>query len=252
MTPNEKTTEMLFNRYFLQSFRLGQVVLYAPSSREEYEKGYDARLTGIPQFREVLLQFKRPKVLKGGFRISLTPHQHTNLRRRPSGSSFYVGHTFANLKELEAAQKNAAASREFLKHFILISVDALAEDACHVFYERGATDLARSVSVQRGNGEGSLTETIPSRFYSLGGSFVKAFQNREVGRDVHLPEGELFRHAEDMRLGLGLAVCAAETDDDVRECQPVWVPTGDEMHGMSAIGAEQHGTKGGFPALYRV
>lgn len=47
MTPNEKTTEILFNRYFLQSFRLGEVVLYAPSSREEYEKGYDARLTGF-------------------------------------------------------------------------------------------------------------------------------------------------------------------------------------------------------------
>src|SRR5215471_17558245 len=114
-------TEILFNRYFLQSFGLGQITLYAPSSREEYEKGYDAKLTSSQSFNEIFLQFKRPRVKADQFLLSTLPHQHTNLQKRPPNSCYYVGQTFRDMQGFERA-KEARASRDFLKYFIVIEI----------------------------------------------------------------------------------------------------------------------------------
>ncbi len=47
---SEKTEEMLFTRYILQSFGLGNMSLVAPSSVEEFVQGYNVKLFGAKSF----------------------------------------------------------------------------------------------------------------------------------------------------------------------------------------------------------
>ena len=81
--PNEKVLEMTFNRYFLQSFDLGSIIMLAPTSRQEFESGYDTKIRGFLSFNEILIQYKRPKYLYKDniFEINLTQHQHSTLMR---------------------------------------------------------------------------------------------------------------------------------------------------------------------------
>src|SRR5258708_3840398 len=58
--PNEKLTEMLFVRYAFQVLS-NESTLYAPSTREEAEIGYDANFMDSRGCFELLLQFKAPR-----------------------------------------------------------------------------------------------------------------------------------------------------------------------------------------------
>ena len=250
MVPNEKMTEMLFNRYFLQSFQLGHLTLYAPSSREEYEKGYDARLTSSQSFHEIFLQFKRPRVdVKANqFVLSLTSHQHRNLQKRPSNSSYYVGHTFRDLQEFERAQHEVRAAKDFLKYFVVIEIACLAPDLATLVYERNEESrLPRTVSTI----DQSRKTRLSSKHYFTGTAFWDAFRRQEVGVHVSLTtEGELFEYARTT------ARDRTKTNDDVlagrlgESCQR-WHPNPMMIREMSAIGSQAEGKGGNFGLLYR-
>ena len=258
MVPNEKMTEMLFNRYFLQSFGLGNIILYAPSSREEYEKGYDAKLTSSQSFNEVFLQFKRPQVKNDQFLLRTTAHQHTNLQDRPSDSCYYVGHTFRDLEELEQAQKGLSASQDFLRYFILVEISCLDPNLTTIVYERNEKSLIpRTVSAIHNlvSGSGRTREKktrIRSEKYFTGTAFKKAFNSKEVGIPVSLP-------TDDELLGQACARQIGSTEKDIistsgvpKSPRQIWRPDPSMIKSISAVGSQAKGKRGSFGLLYRM
>ena len=247
MVPNEKLTELLFNRYFLQSFGLAGMILYARSSREEYEKGYDARLTSSQSFTEVFLQFKRRRLTAHRFPLSTSPHQHRNLRKRPSRSSYYVGHTFRDLPELERAQQDARASREFLKYFILIDITDLDPQLTGIVYERNEQSrLPRTVSASCYG----RRVRVRSEQYFTGTAFREAFSRRHVGAHTSLTaEGEL---CEDMWATQGnIKDDVALSSGRLEQPDQTWRPMPSLIRGMSAVGSQAEGNRRHFGLLYR-
>jgi hypothetical protein len=242
-------TEMLFNRYFLQSFGLGQITLYAPSSREEYEKGYDAKLTSSQSFNEIFLQFKRPRVKADQFLLSTLPHQHTNLQKRPPNSCYYVGHTFRDLQEFERAQKEARASRDFLKYFVVIEISCLDPNLTMLVYERNEESLLpRTVSAIYTEGK----TRISSKHYFTGTAFRDAFSRQEVGVHVSLTtEGELFEYARATQSDPTKANVDLHSGPLERPRQS-WRPSPSIIRDMSAIGSQAEGKKENFGLLYRM
>ena len=99
-TVSEKGFEILFNRFALSSFKLGELVLYAPTSNEEFTNGYDTKITGLETFREIILQFKSANINKKGdlFTAQITEHQHKILNKYGNDTAYYILPTFETLK----------------------------------------------------------------------------------------------------------------------------------------------------------
>ncbi|MFT3879956.1 MAG: hypothetical protein QM703_09895 [Gemmatales bacterium] len=135
---SEKTAEILFNRYLLQSFPLGGVELFAPTSFEEYKNGYDAKFYGTSSFREIYLQFKSPtySASKARFTISPTTHQHLRLKDYPPRTAFYVAPMITSMAELNAIQASLKSSLDFLKYFICIDANNLPNVVSFLQYEQ--------------------------------------------------------------------------------------------------------------------
>lgn len=140
-TISEKSLEILFNRFLLQSFQLGAVQLFAPTSVEEFRSGYDSKIVGFSSLRELYLQFKAPLYSEARDRFTVTPtdHQHALLKAYPPQTAYYVVPTLRSLAELNSAQRDLASASEFLKHFICIEVSTLPSDVSFFQYTKPAT-----------------------------------------------------------------------------------------------------------------
>jgi hypothetical protein len=134
---SEKAAEILFNRFLLQSFPLGGVQLFAPSSIDEFRKGYDAKVAGFRSLREVYLQFKAPlySESRARFRFSPTPHQHRLLQALyPPRAAYYIAPMFRSLAEFNAAQATVQTAADFLKNFVCIEVAMLPPEIIFLQY----------------------------------------------------------------------------------------------------------------------
>src|SRR5688500_17920528 len=134
---NEKSAEILFNRFLLQAFPLGAIELFAPSSVEEFRRGYDTKIVGLTCFREIYLQFKAPTYSKARARFTIRPtrHQHSLLQAYDIDSAYYVASTFQSLKELNEAQTSLQAEADFLQHFVCIEISHLPAVVDFFHYE---------------------------------------------------------------------------------------------------------------------
>ena len=125
---SEKAAEILFTWFILQAFPLGRIELFAPSSREEFVKGYDAHCVGSDPFRQLCLQFKAPTYYSEShdrFTIHLTSHQHRLLKAYSANSAFYVAGMLPSLREFTLYQTRVLKAADFLAHFVCIEVSAL-------------------------------------------------------------------------------------------------------------------------------
>src|SRR5262249_46790106 len=136
--PNEKLIELLFTRHSLQ-YCGSETVLYAPSTREEYRNGYDAKFTGKEGCVELCLQFKTPSLTKDGFTVSIREHQHQTLLSYPRNSAFYVTHAFRTIAEIQQCQLEAIQAKDFLKYYIAIEAHSLCPRANFVQYVRDSS-----------------------------------------------------------------------------------------------------------------
>ena len=149
--PNEKWAEMLFCSHLLRCFGNSPPLLYAPSSRVEHFKGYDAAFCGCGVFRELRLQFKAARANKDGtLAFDLNPQQHKVLRRYPRRTAFYVCAAFPTQAATYAAQPPAgAAPADFLAHYVAIDVHDLPENTAYVLFSKDGTTLPKRPRYKR-------------------------------------------------------------------------------------------------------
>jgi len=127
---NEKTVEILFNRYFLSAFGLRNLKLFAPTSVKEYRLGYDAKFVGHKSLREVYLQFKAPTRYSdkhNRFTIRITEHQHELLKKYHPDSAYYVAPMFRSFEELNEVESAMTSSEIFLRFFACIEISNLPD-----------------------------------------------------------------------------------------------------------------------------
>jgi hypothetical protein len=142
---SEKAAEILFSRSLLQALGLRTAQLFAPSSWEEHQYGYDQSIVGFSAMREINLQFKSPEYTEKGHRFTIYLHtpQHQTLQRRypQNKAAYYVAHMFASLKACNEAQAdpNLTEARSFLRHFLCIDVRSLPSDARSISYIKPAS-----------------------------------------------------------------------------------------------------------------
>jgi hypothetical protein len=106
---SEKAAELLFTRYLLQALGLRTAQLFAPSSWQEHDCGYDQRIVGFSRMRQINLQFKSPEYTEPNrFTIRLSPRQHQILQQKypQKAASYYVAHMFTSLKAVNEEQSN--------------------------------------------------------------------------------------------------------------------------------------------------
>ena len=199
--PNEKLIELLFIRHGLQICG-PKTSLYAPSTREEYFKGYDASFMGQPGGREILLQFKTPYVRDDGkFTIKIRREQHERLLGHPLNSAFYVSHAFRSVQEINDSQQNVVDSQKFLKFFIAIEVHALASDTNFVqFIRDGAVipilpTFARDVDGPTRTARNPVAETD----HYDGEHLLRLYKDKKLGRHIR------YINREDVITELGMA-----------------------------------------------
>src|SRR2546422_6559555 len=135
---SEKAAEILFTRFMLQAFPLGHIELFAPSSREEFIRGYDAHFVGQNPFRQLCLQFKAPTYSESHDRFTIYPtaHQHQLLKTYPANSAFYVAGMFPSLREFNLYQTHLRKAADFLAHFVCIEVSALPDEVDFFHFTR--------------------------------------------------------------------------------------------------------------------
>ena len=199
--PNEKLLETLFNAALLRCFQMGEVTLYTPTSREEYEAGYDARVVGEGAFREMHLQFKAPRLTPDfGFNVYLTPHQHERLRQPIfHDSAYYIVSTFRSFKEVQLAARNAKNDPlEFRAHYVAVRVHCLPLDARAVEYKRNfhSVSAREAKDIRSRCGEKiKRVEPITDECWMSGATLVEQFTDSEsrVGKFVQpgSPDGLL-------------------------------------------------------------
>lgn len=190
---SEKMSEILFNRYFLQSFRLGEVSLYAPSSVEEFKSGYDSKLIGSSTFRELYLQFKAPTYSerKGLFTIQVKRDQHRKLKEYyPPRTAYYVAHMFSSLQEVTSVQKNLKIAADFLRDFIAIEISSLPEDVSFFQYEPVSHSKSPTIKYKLPS-EGNIRTAkydIARKDWLRGNQLVDEFKRNSIGAIVELSD----------------------------------------------------------------
>lgn len=125
---NEKTAEILFNRFFLSSFPLGSITFESPTTKEEYNKGYDAKAAGTEHFNEIFLQFKAPSYEGSAFEFVLDKHQQSILHKRAENSAFYVVPMFPEPEKMMEAQRQKTELPDFLSKYRCIEISHLPEE----------------------------------------------------------------------------------------------------------------------------
>jgi len=186
---SEKAAEILFNRFLLQSFPLGSIQLFAPSSAEEFRNGYDAMLVGFSSLREVYLQFKAPMYSenRGRFTISSTPHQHLLLKAYPPRSAYYVAPMFRSLAELNAEQASVRTAADFLKNFVCVEVAPLPERLDFFHYVHPSNHRESPLVKFKTPADGSTrtaVHPVSGDGWVRGSALLTKFKAAEVG--VHL------------------------------------------------------------------
>ena len=216
---SEKAAEILFNRFFLQTFALGSVQLFAPSSIEEFRNGYDTKVTGCSSLREIYLQFKAPKYSERRrlFTVQLTAHQHRRLQDfYPAHAAYYVAAMFTSLAEVNSAQASVKTATDFLKHFVCIQVASLPSDVDFLHYIRPSSHRGSPcVKFKVPNDEHSHTASHPihADAWLRGNTLAARFNAGTVGVRWNLTNGYQGATAKAMR--------AVEADEilDSREGQ---------------------------------
>lgn len=193
---SEKAAEILFNRSLLQAFQLGKVQLFAPTSHEEFENGYDAKVVGFTPIRELYLQFKSPTYSNNRFTIKTTRHQHLRLQRYKSQSAYYVAPMFESLSELNEAQASMKTAADFLKHFICIEVSALEHDVDFFQYIKPASHQKSPLVKYKCARDGKIRiarHDISGDGWLRGSTLLANFRKRAIGAcyDLEEPEGQL-------------------------------------------------------------
>ena len=208
---SEKAAEILFNRFLLQSFPLGGVQLFAPSSIEEFKKGYDTKVTGWSSLRELYLQFKAPTYSesRGLFTIRLTPHQHRLLQASyPARAAYYVAAMFRSLTELNSAQATVKTAANFLKRFVCIDVASLPSEVDFLHYIQPASHRESPFVKFKTPNDGSTrtaSHSVSADGWLRGSTLAKKFKAKEVGVRYDLTGGYLGAMGKLMR--------AAQWDD---------------------------------------
>ena len=144
--PNEKLIETLFTHHALLVLGTTGASVYTPSTREEYEKGYDARLMGASGFDELYLQFKTPNLLQGDgylddYGFATTAHQHERLQDCPLDTAYYVTHLFRSVEQIQRAQHGAKEPLDFLRWYVAIEVGRLDAQLQRFRYSASLADL---------------------------------------------------------------------------------------------------------------
>lgn len=186
---SEKSIEILFNRCILQSFELGAIHLFAPTSFEEYRSGYDGKIVGKRPLRELYLQYKAPSFSNknGRYTVLITPHQHQALQfLYPRHSAYYVTPMFRTLEEFKDAQTSLSGSvSNFLMHFVCI--DALSIPANARFFNYDHTEQRRSSPKIRFKleSDGNVREgQHPPESWCSGSNLLSRFKKGEFGAKV--------------------------------------------------------------------
>jgi hypothetical protein len=199
---SEKAIEILFNRCVLQSFDLGSVQLFAPTSVEEFERGYDGRVVGPRALREIYLQFKAPTYSDANARytVKITPHQHAILKAMyPARSAYYVAPMFRTLVEFGEAQSTlTGAAANFLKHFVCIDIASLPVEVDFLNYEHPENHLESPEVKFKTPVDGKVRvahRAVPAQAWCRGSTLLRLFKEGEVGAQV-VPGAVPVRSAE--------------------------------------------------------
>jgi hypothetical protein len=204
---NEKLLETLFNRFALQFFRLGEAWVHTPSSREEFINGYDSRIVAVGSLREIVLQFKKPNPTRGGFTITLTPHQHKKLRSLyPPGMAYYVSATFRDFREIQDAQRQVTKAADFLRYYVAVEIgNTLPNDVQFIQYERNDDSwLGRNVKYkceEDGNTRKARHAVSSRGGWESGTNLIRKFKQRKAGSLVRLFQSndeKVERHQSDL------------------------------------------------------
>lgn len=186
---SEKAAEILFNRFMLQWLGLRGAQLFAPTTRREYDSGYDGKVVGFGAMRELYLQFKAPTLSERDrrFTAKLDTRQHGRLLRYPPGTAYYVVGMFPSLTAFNLAQAEVGASQDFLRHFLCVDAAAVPRDARSLNF--GIPD-SHAHSPNPGykdprHGRGPTDyEALAATCWMRGNVLVDKLKNSEVGRVV--------------------------------------------------------------------
>ncbi len=189
--PSEKNIEILFVRHALNL--CGEsATLFAPSTREEYKSGYDAKFVG-QGCREIYLQFKTPRILtKGGFSISLNPPQHKRLLNYPPDAAFYVFSAFTSKEDLKEQQIQLPKPKDFLNLYLAVEVHSMPLTTDFFHYSCCAYKKPCNVKfkLERDGNIQSAPHQVDGKACYQGASLIKSFKNRRIGQTLSGIESE--------------------------------------------------------------
>jgi hypothetical protein len=190
--PNEKLIDTLFIYYALRHLEASGGSVYTPSSRQEYEDGYDAKLMGVRGFDELYLQFKTPHLLQwNGYSFGTYKHQHDRLRAYPINTAYYLTHIFRNVEQVLQAQRGAKVPLDFLEWYIAINIGVLGDVKRFRYY--GKTVFCRELELScRLTTDFGVRPKWPldKSAWMTGAELLMRFELNEVGTRMILESGE--------------------------------------------------------------
>ena len=186
LTRNEKTLEILFNSFFLNSFRLGQIIACSPSTRAEAERGYDSMFKS--DFSELYIQFKLTsfKKKKNLYKVHINREQLHTLKKRyqNEAEAFYVFDYFRSLDELIELQRSIKSSKQFLKRYLSVDVHSIPATAQYLVFKHPRNEnTLPDIEIETING---TTEKIGKGSYRVRrcSTLVDRYKRGEIGRLV--------------------------------------------------------------------
>jgi hypothetical protein len=224
---SEKAAEILFTRFMLQAFPLGQLELFAPSSAEEFISGYDAKLVGRASFRELYLQFKAPTYSERYDRFTIRPtaHQHRLLKAYPANSAFYVAGMFRSLHDFNTQQTHLHTVADFMARFVCIEVSALPDriDFFHFFYLSPNSQLLHVACKVPEDGLTRIARhAVSERGWLRGHTLLTNFKADALGVVVGLDDSDLSPASDDVARAQGMLFN-----------ESVWYPSRSQLYELS-------------------
>jgi len=135
---NHTLAEQLFIKYFLSTFKLGEVIYTKPTSFDNLISNMDTIKPLSEESRDIVLMYKPCEYdeVKDEFTFKISRNEqelYTNLY--PNKSVFYISCVHKTIEALIDAQLHAKSSDTFLRAYVAVNAKAIEYGVNKVHYE---------------------------------------------------------------------------------------------------------------------
>ena len=186
--------EQLFLKYFLSTFKLGEVVYNAPENWAGYKAHIDHLNETHPTAKQVLFNFKLPvyDAERNAFSFQIyRKEQEVMANLYPTKAAWYIVPVYTSTEVLTNAQITNKSSDSFARGFVAIAASSIDYGTSKIHFDNFKYETSKPKPYFSKNGNQIFLH--PDQ-YTKSNLLAKLIKSKDIGIDLELLENRLDKY----------------------------------------------------------